>query len=517
VVAARSEAGDTLVEILLSMVVISLTAAAILGAFTTSMASSSEHKDLATLDAVLKSYVENATYQLGRQSPTAFVPCATLGSGGSAGLYSSTTTQGNYSLSLTGIQFWQPNNTWGTACDASAQPPQAELLTATAVNTTKTGDSESLQFSVSNPNYSPAPPAQPVFTGSLTDPVTAGVASTFPVFASGSPTPALSASGEPSWVTFVDQGGGNGTIFMQPPANASGPYPFTLTATNSFNGGTTVSKTFTIQVAQAPAITSASTDTLTVGTPLSFPVTATGVPTPALSASGLPSWATFTDNGNGTGTLAASNPVSGTYTISLGALNVAGSASQTFTLVVTAPVAPSFTSSASTTVPFGQKFTFNVTTTGNPTPSLSASGLPGWATFTDNGNGTGMLTGTPTASGATPPITFTATNAGGTPTQAFALTVSPQSAPTITAPSGTSQACVTKNTNFNFNVTGAQFQNGLTITSSGLTSIVVVFNNSTSLTVAATSGSKSASFTIKNPDGGQATSDSNAIKVSSSC
>jgi hypothetical protein len=42
-----------------------------------------------------------------------------------------------------------------------------------------------------------------------------------------------------------------------------------------------------------------------------------------------------------------------------------------------------------------------------------------------------------------------------------------------------------------------------------------VFNNSTSLTVAATtpSSSGSYSFTIKNPDGGQVTSASNAVQV----
>jgi type II secretory pathway pseudopilin PulG len=424
VVAARSEAGDTLVEILIALAVISLTAVAILAAFTTAIASSSEHRDLATLDAVLKSYVESVSYQLGRQSPTAFVPCATV----PGPTYSSlTTTQGNYNVSLTGIEFWQSNNTWATACNASAQPPQAELLTATAVNSTKAGDSESLQFSVSDPNYSPASPGPPVFTGSLRDSVTAGVASTFAVFASGWPTPALSASGEPSWVTFVDEGGGNGSIFMQPPANASGSYSFALTATNSYNGGTTVSKTFTIQVAQAPAITSASTDTVSTGTPLSFTVAATGIPTPALSASGLPGWATFTDNHNGTGTITGTTPGSGeTDTISLGALNSAGSASQTFT-----------------------------------------------------------------------------------------LTVSAQSRPTISTPSGTSPACAKQNTSFNFNVSGTQFQNHLTITSSGLASIVVVYHNSTSLTVAATSGSSgSYFFTIENPDGGQVTSANNAIQVS---
>jgi hypothetical protein len=45
-----------------------------------------------------------------------------------------------------------------------------------------------------------------------------------------------------------------------------------------------------------------------------------------------------------------------------------------------------------------------------------------------------------------------------------------------------------------------------------------VFNNSTSLTVAAKPVSNgSYSFTIKNPDGGQVTSASDAIQVSSSC
>jgi hypothetical protein len=524
--AARSEAGDTLLEVLIALVVISLTAVAILGAFTTAIASSSEHRDLATLDSVLKSYVENASYQLGRQTTTApvFAPCATV----PGGAYSSlTTTQGNYNVSLTSIQFWQSNNTWGTACNASTQPPQAELLTATAVNNTRAGDSESLQFSVSDPNYSPATPGPPVFHGGSSPYlVTAGTATqcsscstTIPVFAQGWPTPALAPSTlqpPPSWVLFVDGGGGNGTIYLQPPASVSGTFSFAITATNSFGGGTgtTVSKTFTIQVVQAPIITSANTDTVTTGAPFSFTVTATGVPTPTLSASDLPTWATFADNGNGTATLAASNPVAGTYPISIGALNAGGSAPQTFTLVVNAAVAPSFTNSASTTVPYAQSFTFNVTTTGNPTPALSASGLPGWATFTDNHNGTGKLTGTPTASGTTP-ITFTATNAGGPTTQSFLLTVSPPSSPSITAPNATSPACVKKNTNFSFNVSGTQFQNGLTLTSSGLTSVVIVFNNSTSLTVAATSGSRgSYSFTIKNPDGGQVTSASTAIKVS---
>ena len=52
-------------------------------------------------------------------------------------------------------------------------------------------------------------------------------------------------------------------------------------------------------------VTDLGTYTFTAGTAGSFAVTTTGFPTPALSAAGpLPSGVTFTDNGNGTATLA---------------------------------------------------------------------------------------------------------------------------------------------------------------------------------------------------------------------
>ncbi len=55
----------------------------------------------------------------------------------------------------------------------------------------------------------------------------------------------------------------------------------------------------------APQITSADRTTFTIGSGETFMVTATGVPTPLLQARGtLPSGVSFTDNGNGTATLA---------------------------------------------------------------------------------------------------------------------------------------------------------------------------------------------------------------------
>src|SRR5260221_11582445 len=81
--------------------------------------------------------------------------------------------------------------------------------------------------------------------------------------------------------------------------------------------------------------------------------------------------------------------------------------------------------------------TFSVTTTGLPTPSITESGaLPAGVTFLDNGNGTGTLSGTPTASG-TFVITFTAQNrVSPNATQNFTLTVN--KAPAINSANSTS-------------------------------------------------------------------------------
>ncbi len=67
---------------------------------------------------------------------------------------------------------------------------------------------------------------------------------------------------------------------------------------------------------------------------------------------------------------------------------------------------------------------FTVTTTGYPISSITEKGtLPPGLKFVDNKNGTGTLSGTPTATGATN-ITFTASNGIGSPaTQTFTVTV----------------------------------------------------------------------------------------------
>jgi hypothetical protein len=97
--------------------------------------------------------------------------------------------------------------------------------------------------------------------------------------------------------------------------------------------------------------------------------------------------------------------------------------------------APQITSAASVTIMRPAPIDFTVTATGAPVPVLTVSGgLPAGVTFVDNGDGTGLFSGTATATG-TYPLAITASN-GVSPdaTQPFSLTVQDARAPAIAAP-----------------------------------------------------------------------------------
>ncbi len=97
-----------------------------------------------------------------------------------------------------------------------------------------------------------------------------------------------------------------------------------------------------------------------------------------------------------------------------------------FAILVPQQQAPAITSPGSTTFQVAVAASFGVTTSGNPVPTVSESGvLPGGVTFTDNGDGTATLAGTPAAgSGGAYSLTLTAANGIGTDAvQSFTLTV----------------------------------------------------------------------------------------------
>ncbi len=279
----------------------------------------------------------------------------------------------------------------------------------------------------------------PAITSANATTFTVGTAGTFTVQTSGAPTPTLAKTGTlPSGVIFTDNGDGTATLSGTPAAGTGGTYALTITASNGVSPDATQS--FTLTVNQAPAITSANATTFTVGTAGTFTVTATGTPTPSVTYSGsLPSGVIFTDNGDGTATLSGTPAAGtgGTYALTItDSNNISPDATQSFTLTVNQ--APAITSANATTFTVGTAGTFTVTATGTPTPSVTYSGsLPSGVIFTDNGDGTATLSGTPAAGTAgTYALTITASN-GVSPdaTQSFTLTVN--QVPAITSANAT--------------------------------------------------------------------------------
>ncbi|MFI5091178.1 MAG: fibronectin type III domain-containing protein, partial [Terriglobales bacterium] len=109
---------------------------------------------------------------------------------------------------------------------------------------------------------------------------------------------------------------------------------------------------------------------------------------------------------------------------------------------------PAISSAPSTTFAIGSSNSFTLTTTGYPAPSIALSGsLPSAVSFTDNGNGTATLAGTPAAgTGDTYPLTITAHNGvGSDATQSFTLIVQNCSCYTLstdTSPGGIGSVAV---------------------------------------------------------------------------
>jgi alpha-tubulin suppressor-like RCC1 family protein len=177
-------------------------------------------------------------------------------------------------------------------------------------------------------------------TSSPADTAASGVPFTFIVTASGTPVPKITRTGRlPSGVRFTAHSNGTATITGTPGRSAAGPYPLTFTARNSAGN---VTQAFTLTVTRAPTIKKAPPRRATVGVPVSLTITSAGYPVAALTESGaLPAGLTFTDNRNGTGTIAGTPAAGsgGSYSITITATSTIGSASQEFNLKVREPPA----------------------------------------------------------------------------------------------------------------------------------------------------------------------------------
>lgn len=139
----RSEAGDTLIEILVTVTVLGGCAVALIITFGTAISASADHRNLTTNATVLRNIEQAAYYQLALQTPPMFTPCGKT-TDYSGINYGAPTGYGVTMPSSPGVEYWNATtNTFGTSCPANNAP---QLITLNVSN--PNGSSATTQFVV---------------------------------------------------------------------------------------------------------------------------------------------------------------------------------------------------------------------------------------------------------------------------------------------------------------------------------------------------------------------------------
>jgi hypothetical protein len=176
------------------------------------------------------------------------------------------------------------------------------------------------------------PAAPTVTTQPANQTVTAGHTATFTAAAAGSPAPTVvwevSTDGGATYSPVA--GATSATLTFTAAANQNGNR-YEAVFTNTFGSATTTAAALTVQT--VPVFTSRTpTAAVTAGQNYRFTFAASGNPAPQLSASNLPPWLTFDA---AAGVLSGSSTTAMTYAnLKVVATNAAGSATQTFTVIV---------------------------------------------------------------------------------------------------------------------------------------------------------------------------------------
>ncbi len=294
-------------------------------------------------------------------------------------------------------------------------------FTATDAGSPAKQHSRSINITVNNVNRAPVVAAignQSVNEGSI---LQVNVSASDP----DGPIPSLGMTNAPEGATFTDNHNGTGTFTWAADFSDAGVYPgITIIATDADQPGLTGERTFTVTVNNTnrkPTINPVANVSADEGDTITFNVTASDPDaTPlSLSATNVPSGATFTDNGNGTATFhwevnhtaAGSSPYAVTFTASDG--DKTDATNCTITIAnVNVPVLLETIGGKNAVE--GQTLSFAVVAIDpDATPMVTATGLPRGAQFTETGSGALVFFWTPDyhASEFSPAqVTFTASD-----------------------------------------------------------------------------------------------------------
>jgi hypothetical protein len=324
--------------------------------------------------------------------------------------------------------------------------------------------------------------AAPTITSNTSATFYTSAANSFSVLASGFPAPTFAVTNG-SLPNGISLDAATGVLSGIP--TQTGPFQFTITASNTIGVDATQIFNLDVQAGVAPIITSTGAATFAASLGQTFAFTASGNPAPTFTEVGaLPSGITLASNG----TLSGTTTASGAFTVTITATNALGNNSQTFTLTVTAP--PAFTSLSSATFALNTASTFQAAATGFPAPAFMEVGtLPAGITLTS----AGVLSGTPTESGSFS-LSIVATNSISTVSQTFTLIV--DASPAFTS---ANTATLVVNAFGSFAVTAAGFPgpafteigalpSGVTLTPGGLLSGTPTQAGNFSITITASNG-----------------------------
>jgi hypothetical protein len=299
----------------------------------------------------------------------------------------------------------------------------------------------------------------------------------FTVTTTGTPSLTIPANSLPNGLTFLDNGNGTATINGTPAAGTEGSYAFTISA--SSGSSVVATQPFILTVNGSPGLNVKIYSSITAGSPTGAPYSGLvdsfsasdiqfGTDTnfnwhpDALSSFGADITGILFVAANGTYTFTLNSDdgsqllIDNNLVVDRGGNHDPGTTSNsavlsagahpfevqfyenginTSGLDLTLPngvsyssQAPAITSANQATFAVGTARTFTVAASGSPAPVLTETGaLPGGLSFTDNGNGTATIQGTPaTGTSGTYAITITAANGvGPNATQSFTLAVRP--------------------------------------------------------------------------------------------
>jgi type II secretory pathway pseudopilin PulG len=154
---SRNQQGDTYIELLIALVIIAFAVVAILGALTTSITNSAEHRSLSVDETLVKSYLETAKKVIELQPSPVFLPCQSASAYDSSVMaaFGSGNVPSGYSVAITDVEYWNSSTSSFSAppCTPNNRDEGTQLVTATAWNNSS---SMNLSTIVRDPCYESA-------------------------------------------------------------------------------------------------------------------------------------------------------------------------------------------------------------------------------------------------------------------------------------------------------------------------------------------------------------------------